>query len=69
MEAKWSLTKQQSAKAVYNNLTAELEVNATPRNTAVVHDRKYWEWEAKKERKDNGTEQLQDVWRRVSVRV
>jgi len=54
MEALSSLTKQQSAKAVYNNLTAELEVDAAPRNAAVVHDRKYRE--AKQQRKNNGTE-------------
>jgi len=41
MEAISSMTKQQSAKAVYNKLTAELDVDVDPQNAAVVHDREY----------------------------
>ena len=53
MDAISSLTTKQSSKAVYNTLTAELEVDAAPRNAAVVHDKKYRD--ARKERQNNGT--------------
>jgi len=32
------MTKQQSVKAVYNKLSADLAINAAPRNAAVVHE-------------------------------
>ena len=54
MEAISSMTKQQSAKAVYNKLTADLAIDAAPRNAAVVHDRKYRE--ARKDCQNNGTD-------------
>jgi len=54
MDAISSQTKQQSAKAVYNKLTAELNVDDAPRNAAVVHNKKYQE--ARNERQKNGNE-------------
>jgi len=52
MEQISSLTKQQSVKAVYNNLTTALDVDAAPINTAVVNNVKYRK--AKAERQKNG---------------
>ena len=53
MDAISSQTKQQSAKAVYNKLTAELDGDDASRNAAVVHNKK--SREARMERQ-NGNE-------------
>jgi len=53
MEVISSMTKHQSAKEVYDKLTADLHMDAVLQNAAIVHDRKYRE--ARKDRQNNST--------------
>jgi len=53
------MTKQhQSVKAVYNHLTSALDVDAAPRNAAVVNNVKTYR-ETKAELQKNGTDHCQ----------